>query len=373
MLKRIYADNFRCLVNFDLKLGAKNVLMGNNGAGKSASLQCLGHIRKLIIGEGQIRDYFDKRSLTRWDKRTNQTFELEADLPQGNYVYKITIEHGTDSELCRVSFESLSCSGKPLFKFEGGRARLFNDDARPGPEVLFDWTRSGISAVLPRGDNRLLTEFKNFISRILLLRPNPALMSDSSEGEVDYPGEDLSQFVGWLRHFSQEDPEQFTGFVAMLRSEIFPELKALRFPHQTTSEARVLYATLQAGLTQGPQNYELRFNELSDGQKMLIALHAIVAFGLRAGVMLCLDEPANFLSLPEIQPWLLKLSDKVDADNGQCLLISHHPEIINLLSPEHGQWLERNDGGPTRITPVGSGRADGLTVSELITRGWLHG
>jgi predicted ATPase len=227
--------------------------------------------------------------------------------------------------------------------------------------------------VLPRNDNRLLTAFKDFMSRMLILRPNPALMSESSEQEADHLGEDLGQFVGWLRHYSQEDPEQFTQFVKSLRDDVFPELKSLRFPHQASSDARVLYATLQATLAEGAHTYDLRFSELSDGQKMLVALHAIVAFGMKPGITLCLDEPANFLSLPEIQPWLLKLSDRVDAGNGQCILVSHHPEVINLLSPQYGQWLERKDGAQTRIFPVASESSDGLTVSERMTRGWVHG
>ena len=373
MLTRLYADNFRCLVNFELRLDAKNVLMGNNGSGKSAVLQTLAHLRRLLLGEGQVRDVFNKNSLTRWDLRTTQTFELDAKLNEGDYSYRMTIEHSSTADLCKVGSENLTCSGKTLFRFEGGRARLFNDHGNPGPEVLFDWTRSGIGAVLPRDDNRLLTNFKNFVNHILVLRPNPALMVESSEQETEYPGEDLSQFVGWLRHFSQEDPEQFGQFVGMLRDEVFSGLKSLRFPHQATSDTRVLYATLQAALAEGSRTYDLRFSELSDGQKMLVALHGIVAFGMRPGITLCLDEPANFLSLPEIQPWLLKLSDRIDAGNGQCILVSHHPEVINLLSPQYGQWLERKSGAQTRIIPVARESSDGLTISELVARGWIHG
>lgn len=373
MLTRLFADNFRCLVNFELKLDAKNVLMGNNGAGKSATLQALAHLRRLVLGEGQVRDVFNKPSLTRWDRRIVQTFELDARLPEGDYSYHIAVEHSQTADLCKVSAERLTCSGKKLFRFEGGRATLFNDNGVQGPEVLFDWTRSGVSAVLPRNDNRLLTAFKNYLSRMLLLRPNPALMSGSSEQEAESLGDNLGQFVGWLRHFSQEDPEQFTGFVKDLREEVFPHLKSLRFPHQAASDARELFATLQATLAEGAHSYDLRFDELSDGQKMLIALHAIVVFGMRPGITLCLDEPANFLSLPEIQPWLLKLSDRVDAGNGQCILVSHHPEVINLLSPQYGQWLERESGAQTRIVPITRESSDGLTMSELVSRGWIHG
>jgi predicted ATPase len=38
MLKRIYVDNFRCLVNFELKLDRVNLLLGRNGTGKTTVL-----------------------------------------------------------------------------------------------------------------------------------------------------------------------------------------------------------------------------------------------------------------------------------------------------------------------------------------------
>src|SRR5438105_1492851 len=102
MLTRLYADNFRCLVNFELKLGPKNVLMGNNGSGKSATLQTLAHLRRLILGEGQVRDVFNKPSLTRWDRRSVQSFELDAALPDGDYSYKMAVEHSASGDLCRA-------------------------------------------------------------------------------------------------------------------------------------------------------------------------------------------------------------------------------------------------------------------------------
>lgn len=43
-------------------------------------------------------------------------------------------------------------------------------------------------------------------------------------------------------------------------------------------------------------------------------------------------EPENFLALPEIQPWLLQMADKVEQEACQIFFISHHPELINYLA-----------------------------------------
>ena len=89
---------------------------------------------------------------------------------------------------------------------------------------------------------------------------------------------------------------------------------------------------------------------------------------------LCIDEPENFLALPEIQPWLRQLYDCCDEGKLQALLISHHPECINyLLASPIGYWFERQSNAPVRVRKISSEEADdsGLKISELIARGWL--
>jgi len=41
MLKRLYVDNFRCLVNFELRLDRVNLLLGENGTGKTSVFDVL--------------------------------------------------------------------------------------------------------------------------------------------------------------------------------------------------------------------------------------------------------------------------------------------------------------------------------------------
>ena len=89
---------------------------------------------------------------------------------------------------------------------------------------------------------------------------------------------------------------------------------------------------------------------------------------------MCIDEPENFLALPEIQPWLLKMADKAEEKACQVFLISHHPELINYLAASKGYWFEGVSGRTIRVHAI---HADdetrpGLPISELIARGWLN-
>lgn len=49
MLKRLYADNYRCLVNFEIDFNEITLLVGPNGGGKSTIFDLLFKIRELII------------------------------------------------------------------------------------------------------------------------------------------------------------------------------------------------------------------------------------------------------------------------------------------------------------------------------------
>ena len=53
----------------------------------------------------------------------------------------------------------------------------------------------------------------------------------------------------------------------------------------------------------------------------------------------------------------------------QVLVISHHPEIINLQAREHGLVFERQGLGPTRVRPFVADEQTSLTPAEIVARG----
>jgi predicted ATPase len=117
-------------------------------------------------------------------------------------------------------------------------------------------------------------------------------------------------------------------------------------------------------------NSQYRFHELSDGQRTLVVLYALIHFTRGQDFTLCIDEPENFVSLPEIQPWLNTLYDFCLDGELQSILISHHPEYINYLADSVGLWFERKENAPVRVSPINN--KNGSNISELVARGWLH-
>lgn len=45
-----------------------------------------------------------------------------------------------------------------------------------------------------------------------------------------------------------------------------------------------------------------------------------------------IDEPDNYVGLPELQPWVLAVRLLLD-DEHQAVLISHHPEVLGTYCP----------------------------------------
>jgi len=62
----------------------------------------------------------------------------------------------------------------------------------------------------------------------------------------------------------------------------------------------------------GKNSFWLPLDGLSDGQRQLVALHAVQHAMLKKDFSVCLDEPDNYVSLREIQPWLSAARDAVE-------------------------------------------------------------
>lgn len=58
MISKIYADNFRGLINFELRLGEKNLLLGPNGSGKTTVFDLLWRIQRLVVGGTKVAEVF---------------------------------------------------------------------------------------------------------------------------------------------------------------------------------------------------------------------------------------------------------------------------------------------------------------------------
>jgi predicted ATPase len=369
MLRRLYVDNYKCLVNFELPLQELSLLLGPNGVGKTSVLDVMFALRQLLRGVAKVSDAeaFPARTLTRWQSRDLQVFEFTAVLDGDSLTYRLEVEHERSTRRARVMLERLTAEGRPLFECERGEVQLYRDNHSRGPTYAVDWSESALARVVPdlKGENKRLTRFLEFMRKVIVCGLYPASFEAESRSEDPLLHRDARNFAAWYRHALQERPDLVPEFTKALQ-EVIDGFQGVRL-EKVGQDSRALMVVFE----ERGGRYELRFDEISDGQRALIALYALVRLVAGQGYTLFLDEPDNYVALPEIQPWLVELADSCGEAVPQAVLCSHHPELIDYLGSDCGLLLQRESSGAVTARKL-EGRVveGGLKLSEMVARGW---
>jgi hypothetical protein len=395
VITRVFIDNYKCFSNFECQFGNLQLLLGDNGTGKTSLFDVLEALRKFITLRVVSTEAFPTSTLTAWDKRSLQTFELEVRGNQGIYFYRLIIEHDKYKQRNRIKSEELQYDNLCLYQFDGRDAHLYRDDGEAGPIVPFDWSFSMIPTIAERLDNKKLSWFRQFIEKIHIFSPDPIRMVGQSDSELSYPDRRLHRIFSWYRHLVQEDAS-FGSILEKSLKEVIEGLDTV-LSEKTSENSRVWKFGFDFGnntnissskwdtTTTTPEytdsgqpevslaslfRFPIPFEQLSDGQRNLIALYLILHSPIDRGTTFCIDEPDNYVSLREIQPWIVQICDRIREKSGQCLIISHNPELIDYMAPRSGLSFSREESGPVRVKPFVWSGEEALSPSKLIARGW---
>lgn len=363
MIKRIYADNFRCLGNFEFRPGQMNLLLGENGSGKTSLLHVLQRLKDLVVGGISATSLF-AYTKTIWDRRDIQSFELEMEVAGGTFIYRLEIQHSSEvqtPEKLQIKGEYLDFDAKPLFRYTDGQVRLFNEDHSPGAEFPFKPEHSFLPNLESR--NGKVQTFKAFLAGINVFQLNPFAVELFSQQDQAFLLNSGSNFASWLRFLSEERPRAKSECEEHL-TEIISGFQSFRF--QAMGDRKALLVDFGK---EGGDGYFLSFNHLSEGHRILSMLYSIVYGLIGSASVLCFDEPENFISLAEVQPWLQCLRDLVEERTGQVLLISHHPEVIDYLAADSAFRFERPSGDLARANEWRPDPAKIMKPSEILVRG----
>jgi ATPase subunit of ABC transporter with duplicated ATPase domains len=365
VLSRVYVDNYRSLTNFELKLGREQLFLGRNGAGKTTLFDAIDAVTRFARGEGTIDELFPFESRTRWDARDDQTFELDLTSLSGEPLrYRLVVKHApgmTGDSRAVIAEERVSMGSHLLFASNGDDALFFQADGNPGVRVLIDVKRSSLPSI--RRGHIQLGAVKQRLAQLRVVAPDPRRMASVSKREDAAPLRDLSNLASWYRHLQQEDSDRTDTMRERLRA-ILDGFHTLDL--KTEGASRRLTTRWRSGTEPDAKTLDFTLDELSDGQRVLLGLAMLAAEPGGEDLTLLLDEPDNFVALAEVQPLLMSMRLQPEL---QLLVISHHPEIINLLGPEHGLVFERQNLGPTRVRPFAADEGSALTPAEIVARG----
>jgi len=369
MITRLYANNFRCLVGFEAKFESFGVLCGPNGSGKSSIFDALRLIRNLATGEGYLggEGERDVASLefTQWQKSTIQEFELGVTAGGRSFEYVMHLEQKADlSKPCFI-LERVVCDAKVILERNAEEVRLTWDGF--ASSYPLDWRQSALASIQAIGNFRVLAKLQDAIANLIILRPNPCAMEPETKSEAKHPRHDLGNIVSWYRSLCQA--QEWTDELRELLRGVWPDFRSFRL---TDTGLRTKALQLRFEGANGSDSASLYFDQLSDGEKALVGLYMVrAALATGAAQTVLIDEPDNFVGLPELQPWVLSLRELLD-DKHQAILISHHPEILSSAGEDFGRYFWRdNHSSPTRMGPMKV--PEGLSAGEAIARGWARG
>jgi hypothetical protein len=288
-------------------------------------------------------------------------------LESRRFVYRLVVEPSVTVPIqARIAHESVTLDGSPLLEFANGEVRLYDDNFALRASYPFDRSRSALTTVSEAPERKALFALRVWFGSLLCFQINPFAMVALADREDEFPNANLSNFASWYRHLVPTFPQENQAFVESLKESIpgFRYLKLLKY----MENSRAVMTDFQSPNPGSDIGFNL--TELSDGQRCLIALYAILHFVVRKGGTVVIDEPDNFIALREIQPWLMAVSDALETTGSQVILISHHPEFINQWASSCGYQLERPDNGPIQVRRFQMDPEFAPNPAELVARGW---
>jgi predicted ATPase len=367
MLTSIRVDNFRCFRKFSLDPGPFTLILGRNGTGKSSLLEVIGRVVQYVAGVNGLEALFPV-----WDKDRSRQDEpmlvgLDLTIGTARLRYELAVAHDRRSHP-RIIFERLISSNKLVFHYDGQHV-IIEDDVGVKRRYPFSGKYSPLST-LPSSDTIPVSLFMAWVQNAWVLRPVPQLMRSETRREETWLKPDLSNIAAWFKEVLLEDPRLLNRVVRSLR-EVLDGFRDLSLARETA-----LHRTLRFRFSGRGRELQEGFllEELSDGQRMLFALYALLHAVVSRQSFLCIDEPDNFVALPEIQPWLDEVRDRADSGKSQVMLVSHHPKVVDLLGARYGFWFERRGTRPVSAHKIAvDDTTKGLGVAELVARGWIDG
>jgi len=363
MLKRLYVDNFRCLVNFELLLASFSsvLLVGKNGAGKSTVGRALRILQRLARGTNRISDLINAEDFSHERREIPMRLEIEASIMGRELAYSLAMELPTGFKELRVSEESLSCDGILLYSRVQAQVTLFRSASNSEAKFLVDWHLVALPLIQEQSTSDPLHLFKNWLGRMLILAPLPSQINGYSEGDSLFPNIEVTNFGEWFAGLLAHSPAAYGKVDSFIR-KVMPDFKDIKNPIIGKDTRSLIVQFFQNNTT-----LSIPFGMLSDGEKCYFVCALLLAAYDAYGPLFCFwDEPDNYLTLSEVGHLAMDLR-RVFESSGQIMMTSHNPEAIRQFSRDHIILLSRKSHlEPTRARTVSEISIQGDLIDAII-------
>jgi len=351
MIKSIWVDNFKSLVDFELTLEKFTCLVGLNGAGKSTVLQAMDFLSQLMLGnlDGWLkqRQWVSADLSSKFSTKSNINFKVMIQAPEsGEIIWSGSVNRKT----LKCTNERVEINKCTVLRVEDAHFAIAKDIPSFGNfhkvdnvnlsdkfPIVFEYQGSILSALKSTQINPLLQLLKVSVSDIKSLDLlSPELLrsrTKSADGKLGLGGEKLSAVI------HESGSREKARLTAQLKT-VYPHLESIE-----TKSLRSGWKQLEVTEKFDNQTLKTTARHMNDGMLRFIA----VLTQLRAdSYFLLFDEIENGIN-PELIEYLI---DHLVAAKQQVLVTTHSPMILNFLEDDIAKkgvvCLYKNELGHTR-------------------------
>jgi predicted ATPase len=366
MIERLYVDNFRTLQDFTWQPAAESLVLGYNGSGKTTVMDALEVVRSWAWSWDRLENLLPPENTTRWSTSESVRLELDVKTKKGAFRYKVEFQvpRATNSEPL-VRAESLIVDDRSVLARMTNEVRVFNGGSSELAKYPLPRNQSAVTSVFASDWPDLAGAFLTALAQMVVVRPIPLLFQTEVAKPESRAHYRFENFIAWYQYQIQGGKFDVKRLLSQAVWDDFDYLRLTPVGGKFGMEA--VFKTPQSS-----GEFVLRFQELSDGEQMLIVLYSLLAYQKATpGTTIFIDEPDNFVALSELQPWLLAMLDE-RPENGQVILVSHNPEIIQTMGESKVSLFSRESHtSPTRVMRLEPDES-GLSLSERLARGWVN-
>jgi predicted ATPase len=343
MIKRIYIDNFKSLMDFELNLAAFTCLVGLNGAGKSTVLQALDFISQQMRGD--IDEWLFQRQWQPSDIGSKLTAKknIEIALQLENQDHGlIEWKASFNRHSLRCTREEATSNGKLVLKVEDGEFFINKNVSSEGwrsasHSIMFDYQGSILSQLkqnqLGPGLQVLKETLANIRSLDLLSPEHLRQRTRDSAGHLGLGGQKLSAYL------HEQGSEARQRLLAKLQT-VYPQLTSI-----DTRSMRSGWKHLDIAEQFAKKTLKTPARHVNDG---LLRLLAVLSQLESDEQFLLFDEIENGIN-PELVEFLV---DALVESEHQVMVTTHSPVILNYLEDEVAKqgviYLYKNASGATQ-------------------------
>jgi predicted ATPase len=326
MIKELYLDNYRRFVNQKISFCDTMLIKGENGAGKTTLMELVCKLKRFIVNSdstGHINELVTVDDLPRWLKsdygQPETHLELKYASGETEFVYGLKIQYSLKDGKRRIFSEELSANGEFVYRsdIEKDKVDVITDDGRNFVYAM-DWSHSGllVAARVSRKIRAFISEIEHKLY-VFCLEPGSTGGPEPLAGELAVSG---NNFSCWYSNRLTQDIEAASDVLKSYRD--FLKNCKRTFIDNKTGEFTIEEAA------DDKTGFEIKFSELSAGQKKLCVYYAVFKMLPRESTLF-FDEFENHLSPGELQPLYDMMQEQQDEKEFQIVLVSHHHKTIN--------------------------------------------